>query len=81
MAMFTVEPVDLAVGQAYRPGKDPLGRTRVISEISNEDDYLAWDSSDGAEYGTLHVRQFCNFATGPHGGLVKVSAMPAPEIA
>lgn len=81
MAPFAIEPADLAVGQAYRPGKDPFGRTRVIAEISNGGDYLGWESSDGVEYGTLHVRQFCNFATGPHGGPVEVSAMPEPEIA
>jgi len=79
--MFTVEPADLKVGQAYRPGKDPLGRTRVISEISDGGDYLAWESSDGVEYGTIHTRQFCNFASGPHGGLIEVTALPEPEIA
>ena len=81
MADFTVEPGDLAVDQAYRPGKDPFGRTRVISEISQGGEYLAWESSDGVHYGTQHVRQFCNFATGPHGGLVEIAAMPEPELA
>jgi hypothetical protein len=78
--MFTVEPADLKVGDAYRPGKDPLSRTRVIAEIS-QGDHLGWESSDGVEYGTLHVRQFCNFASGPHGGLVDITPLPEPEIA
>lgn len=79
--MFTVEPADLKVGQGYRPGKDPLGRTRVISEISHGGEYLAWESSDGIQYSTQHVRQFCNFASGPHGGLTEMAAVPEPELA
>jgi len=66
---FDVEPSDLRVGRSYRQGKALGGPARTVTEISPGGDYLAWETPDGVDYGTQHVRQFCNFASGPHGGL------------
>lgn len=59
---------DIVVGAVFKHGKDPYGRSRAIAEIGG--DYLGWESTDGEQYGTLHIQQFINFATGPHGGIV-----------
>lgn len=72
---FDVEPSDLRVGQRYRQGRALGGPARTVTEISDGGDYLAWETPDGIDYGTQHVRQFCNFASGPHGGLVGASAV------
>ena len=67
--IFTPDRAALAVGQTYRCGGDDSSAPRTISEISDGGDHLAWESADG-HYGTIHVQQFVNFATGVDGGLM-----------
>lgn len=73
--MFAVEPADLAVGTVFACGKDARARPRCVAEIGGE--HVGWETTDGRDFGVLHTRQFCNFASGPHGRVI--TRAPARE--